>query len=114
MKIIYNNIIPFKGFKAINLFSVLFVRKDMNMTDTDIRHESIHTAQQREMLFVFFYLWYVIEWLIRLCLYRHAHKAYRNISFEREAYDMQRDLLYLDDRKHYAWVKYLKHYETTK
>ena len=28
MKIIYNNIIPFKGFKAMNLFGVLFVRKD--------------------------------------------------------------------------------------
>lgn len=109
MKIIYNNIIPFKGFKAINLFGMLFVRKGMNMTDIDIRHEQIHTAQQREMLYVFFYLWYVIEWAIRLCLYRHAHKAYRNISFECEAYDMQRDLLYLDDRKHYAWVKYLKH-----
>lgn len=25
MKIIYNNIIPFKGFLAINLFGVLFV-----------------------------------------------------------------------------------------
>lgn len=108
MKIIYNDIIPFKGFKAINLFGMLFVRKGMNMTDIDIRHEQIHTAQQREMLYVFFYLWYVIEWAIRLCLYRHAHKAYRNISFECEAYNMQRDLLYLDDRKHYAWVKYLK------
>jgi hypothetical protein len=87
---------------------MLFVRKGMNMTDIDIRHEQIHTAQQREMLYVLFYLWYVIEWAIRLCLYRHAHKAYRNISFECEAYNMQRDLLYLDDRKHYAWVKYLK------
>lgn len=75
MKIIYNNIIPFKGFKAMNLFGVFFVRKGCKMTDIDIRHELIHTAQQREMLYVFFYLWYVIEWLIRLLLCRNAHKA---------------------------------------
>lgn len=45
MKIIYNNIIPFKGFKAINLFGVLFVRKDIKtpMSDVDINHESIHS-----------------------------------------------------------------------
>ena len=29
MKIIYNNTIPFKGFKAMNLFGVLFVRNDI-------------------------------------------------------------------------------------
>ena len=50
MKIIYNNIIPFKGFKAMNLFGVLFVRKDANsqMTNTDINHESIHSEHIRK------------------------------------------------------------------
>lgn len=108
MKIIYNNIIPFRGFKAMNIFGVLFVRKGYKLNDIEIRHERIHTAQQREMIYVFFFLWYVMEWLIRLFFCRNIHKAYRNISFEREAYNMQRDLLYLDDRKHYAWVKYIK------
>lgn len=108
MKIIYNNIIPFKGFKAMNIFGVFFVRKGCKMTDIDIRHELIHTAQQREMLYVFFYLWYVIEWLIRLLLCRNAHKAYRSISLEREAYEQQNNLLYIDYRKHYAWLKYIK------
>lgn len=28
MKIIYNDIIPFQGFKAINLFGILFARKE--------------------------------------------------------------------------------------
>lgn len=27
MKIIYNDIIPFKGYKAINLFGIVFARK---------------------------------------------------------------------------------------
>ena len=67
MKIIYNNIIPFKGFKCINLFGVLFVRKGCFMSEEDLNHERIHTAQMKEMLYVFFYLWYFVEWLIELC-----------------------------------------------
>ena len=54
MKIIYNNIIPFKGFKAMNLFGMLFVRKDIKtpMSDIDINHESIHSEQYKELLFI--------------------------------------------------------------
>jgi hypothetical protein len=44
MKIIRNNIIPFKGFKAINLFGILFVRGNAELSDEVINHESIHTA----------------------------------------------------------------------
>lgn len=40
MKIIYNNIIPFKGFKAINICGIVFVRKDVpRMTWIDYNHE---------------------------------------------------------------------------
>lgn len=107
MKIIYNNIIPFKGFKAINLFGVLFVRNNSVMTSSDMTHERIHTAQMREMLYVFFYVWYIVEWLVRLIQYHDSHMAYRNISFEREAYSNQFRTTYLDYRKHYSWWKYL-------
>ena len=34
MKIIRNNIIPFKGYKAINLFGILFVRGDISLGET--------------------------------------------------------------------------------
>ncbi len=108
MKIVRNNIIPFKGYKAINIFGILFVRGDAVMASTDINHESIHTAQMKEMLYVFFYLWYVIEWLVRLVQYRNAHTAYRNIGFEREAYMNQGNMGYLQGRGRYAWWKYLK------
>lgn len=105
MKIIYNNIIPFPGYKAINLFGLLFVRKDAIMSEEDINHESIHTAQMKEMLYIFFYIWYIIEWVIRLF---KKGNAYRNISFEQEAYSNEDNLEYLKDRKHYAWFKYIK------
>ena len=107
MKIIRNNIIPFKGFAAINLFGVLFVRKDVTITPRIIQHESIHTEQMKEMLYIFFYLWYCIEWLINLIRYLDFHKAYKMISFEREAYKFELYTGYLNERKHYSWFKYL-------
>ncbi len=104
MMVIYNNILPVKGFKCINLFGVLFVRKDLKMTDVDFNHEAIHTKQMKEMLYVFFYLWYVIEWIVRL--FKRGN-AYRNISFEREAYSNQCYLKYNKERKRFAWLEYL-------
>lgn len=105
MKIIYNNLIPFNGYKAINLFGVLFVRKGCVMSEIDINHEAIHTTQMKEMLYIFFYVWYIIEWGIRLFM---KGNAYRNISFEREAYANQNNLSYLNTRKRYAWLNFLR------
>ena len=108
MRIIRNDIIPFKGFKAVNLFGILFVRGDAEIGGADINHEEIHTAQMKEMLYVFFYLWYVAEWLVRLVQHRNFKKAYRNVSFEREAYVNQGNVQYLQVRRFWAWVTYLK------
>lgn len=108
MKTIRNNVIPFRGFRAINLFGFLFVREDAEMDGKDFNHEEIHTAQMKETLYVFFYLWYIVEWLVRLAQYRNFRKAYRNISFEREAYACESDMGYLQRRKAYAWFNYLK------
>lgn len=104
MKIVKNKILPPKGFSAINLFGILFCKPNTRISDTLINHESIHTEQMKEMLYVPFYLLYVIEWLIKLFC---KGNAYRNISFEREAYDNQYNLDYLKTRKHYSWIKRL-------
>ena len=106
MKIIINNILPPKGFKCINLFGILFCRRQLNKID--INHETIHTKQMQELLYIFFYLWYIIEYLIRLIIYRNTKLAYKNISFEREAYQNQGDLDYLSNRNHYSWFSYIK------
>lgn len=122
MKIIRNSIIPCKGFAAINLFGVVFVRKEIrpqhNISlrnwNIMLNHELIHTAQMKELLYLPFYLLYGIEWLIRLAMYMNARKAYRNISFEREAYDKQYNFYYIIDkeRKPYAFLKYIKRKST--
>ena len=105
MKIVRTSILPFRGFTAINLLGVLFVHPGVYLSNELMNHERIHTAQQREMLFVFFYLFYVVEWLVRLPM---RGNAYRNISFEREAYANQRNAAYLSSRPLYAWRRYLK------
>ena len=106
MKIINNKIIPFgRDFLAINLFGIIFAK---GYLDPETRnHEYIHTLQQREMLFVGFYIWYLIEWIIRLIQYRGYTRGYQHISFEREAYLKQSDLTYADRRTRYAWRRYL-------
>lgn len=101
MKVIRNGLIPFKGFKAINLFGVVFVRNECAMTTADLNHEAIHTAQMRELLYVIFYIAYVGEWLFHLAVCRDAKAAYRRISFEKEAYAHQTEPEYLSNRKHY-------------
>lgn len=100
MKIIHNHYIPFKGFKAINLFGVCFVRIPNKMTPHDYNHEKIHTAQMKELWYVGFYLLYFIEWLARLVF--APSTAYRGISFEVEAYDNQYNYDYLKSRKRFA------------
>lgn len=102
---------PFKGFTAINLMGVLFVRPGVFLSSRLMRHERIHTAQMREMLFLPFYVLYLLEWLMRLL---GRGNAYRNISFEREAYDNEHDPDYLDTRRHYAWLKYIFKSQTRK
>ena len=107
MKIIYNKWIPFKGFFAINLFGTYFIReeyKGLKISKRTLNHEAIHTEQMKELGYIFFYIWYFIEWLIQLCL--HGKYAYYWISFEREAFDNESNYKYLNKRKRYNWFKY--------
>ena len=104
MKVIYNNIIPFRGFSAINLFGVIFAREEYKpLGKRTLNHEAIHTAQMKELLYVGFYLWYVVEWLVKLFIY--GKEAYRNVSFEREAYQYAGYEGYLSIRKRYRWIQ---------
>ena len=122
MKIIRNKYIPFSGYKAINLFGVLFVKNNAKIDGVTLNHESIHTAQMKELMVLFavatvfirwwlpvfapfaFYVWYIVEWLIRLL---KKGNAYRNISFEREAYANQGDFSYLKGRGWFNFLNYL-------
>ena len=105
MKIIYNNYIPFKGYKCINILGTIFARKGAYVGEKTLNHEAIHTAQMKEMLYVGFYAWYFIEWLIEL--FHYGTTAYHTTTFEREAFSNDDDLTYLSNRKRFAWLEYL-------
>lgn len=107
MRIVRNNIIPIKGFVAMNLFGVLFVRGQARVTKRMLTHETIHTKQMREMGYVPFYVWYLVEWICKLAIRWNWYGAYCAVSFEREAYDNEREPDYPDTRTHYAWFKRL-------
>lgn len=106
--IVSKKIVP-KGYAAITLFPFVFVANEKYKENKALlNHEGIHLRQQAELLVVFFYIWYGIEFLIRKKEYLDRDTAYRNICFEREAYANERDLNYLTTRPFWNFKKYLK------
>lgn len=97
------------GFAGITLYPFVILRNEkMRNNRVLINHERIHLKQQIEMFIIPFFIWYGLEFLIRLIIENDKHKAYRNISFEREAYTNDKNLNYLQDRKCWNFLKYLK------
>lgn len=92
---------------CLNFFGTVLTRDASWIDDKVVNHEKIHSAQQRELLWVPFYLLYIAEWLLRLIQYRDRDRAYLNISFEREAYSNGADFKYLKRRTLHAWTHHL-------
>lgn len=80
----------------------IYIKEKYWCSKTLRQHEMVHWKQQMEMLIIPFYVWYFIEWVIKL--FKYGKLAYYNISFEREA--SQRNE-YPGNRKSFAWVKYI-------
>ena len=89
---------------AITLYPFIITREEMS--EDLLRHESIHIAQQKELLVVFFYLLYGLDYLRGLIKFRDKELAYYRIRFEQEAYAQMLNESYLENRKSYSWRKY--------
>lgn len=80
----------------------IYLRESALNNQHTIDHETTHWKQQMEMLIIFFYLWYVAEWFIKLLTW--GEYAYWNLSFEREA-------RYIADtgreRKRFGWIDFI-------
>lgn len=107
MIIVKNKIIPFGSYTTINLFGILFTKSDY-LSPITINHERIHTKQMLELLIIGYYLWYIIEYIIVRFCHKKQNDAYHDISFEEEAHNNDNNLHYLDNRKHFAWWKYVR------
>ena len=131
--VIYNNIIPFKGSKAVTIWPLIFARKSAKwLKDYEENHEKIHGMQQIEthtvalilavllatvglfswwwvlvsplVYFALYSLEYIVRWI---CYGLDTREAYRNISFEQEAYLNENDLTYIKNRHLFASWKYV-------
>ena len=76
------------------------------MSETTKNHETIHWQQYIELAIIGFLLVYLIYWLIGLIKYRDGSKAYYQIPFEQEAYELDDNEDALAVRKRWGWIKY--------
>lgn len=126
----------FPTYTAITiLYNSFFKKGKEEYAPRVINHECIHQVQQFECtvlgLFIglflcgvfnfslwwmiilglgFFYIWYGIEYFIILCFAKwdKQNERYHDVSFEEEAHNNDDDQWYLENRKPFAWVKYIK------
>jgi len=96
-----------KNYNGLAIYPFIFL-KNKSLTDNQIliNHERIHLRQQIELLWVFFFLWYFLEFFIHLIKLRNWHRAYHSISFEKEAYQNENDIDYLKHRKFWTFLKF--------
>ncbi len=97
-----------KNYVGLSLWPFIFVKHCSLKEDVFlINHERIHLKQQLELFILPFYIFYFIEWIIKSIYYLDRYKGYQNLSFEREAYDNERDLDYLSRRPTLGFIKYI-------
>ncbi|MFC6268851.1 hypothetical protein [Frigoriflavimonas asaccharolytica] len=93
---------------GITLFPFIILS---NKLDKDnkvlLNHEKIHIRQQLELLIIFFYIWYVVEYFYHFVKLKNGNLAYRSISFEKEAYANENNFDYLDRRNLWTFWKYI-------
>ncbi len=96
-----------KGYVGFAFWPFIFLRNRECATESTLNHERIHLHQQREMLLIPFYIWYLTEYLVRRFQYDSWREAYFNISFEREAFSNECDMGYLERRRFWGWTAFL-------
>lgn len=103
-----NRFLVRKRFLGISLWPFIILKEELLKKDkVFMNHERIHIRQQAELLVLPFYLWYGVEFLFRWIQYKNKYQAYRNISFEREAYGNEKDPGYLHKRSFWKFVRFI-------
>ncbi|MGS2727691.1 hypothetical protein ACU8DI_13860 [Psychroserpens sp. BH13MA-6] len=107
MVLVSKYLVP-KGYVGMTIFPFILL-KDYRLKKDRVlmNHERIHLRQQLELLMIPFYVFYVLEFVIRLIHKRNWRLAYSSISFEKEAYSNEKSLDYLKSRPFWSFIKYL-------
>lgn len=108
MIVVVNKFILARGFNGVSLWPFVIVKDESCKQDLIlINHEKIHLQQQAELLVLVFYLWYILEFLLKWIQLKDRKLAYCNISFEKEAYANELDKDYINSRPRWNFMKYL-------
>ncbi|NNC71107.1 MAG: hypothetical protein HKN90_09830 [Flavobacteriaceae bacterium] len=106
--ILFSRLLIPKNYNGLAIYPFIILKnRSLSKNDVLINHEKIHLRQQLELLLIFFFIWYIFEFMMNLLRYRKWSKAYHHISFEREAYENEGNPNYLIDRKFWQFIKYL-------
>ncbi len=129
----------FADYSTITLLAWVFTKwSEKEARQSTINHECVHARQWIELtvasgmlqwtgMIIFgysawwlmlsaatFYVWYVLEWCIRLMIAsvladcKDDYNAYRLISFEREARLAEKDNNYLENSTYFSgWLRYV-------
>lgn len=110
MIIVFRTLLKNTKINGITLFPFILLRNKSDRKNAVlINHEKIHLRQQLELLVIFFYLWYIIEYFYWFLKYKNNMKAYHSISFEKEAFAKESDMDYLKTRPFWNFLKYRNH-----
>lgn len=100
-------VISFNFAKAMAIYPFILVNDKMLKQDAVlVNHEKIHLRQQIELLIIFFYLLYALEYVKNFLKYKNHRLAYLNISFEKEAFTYEKQLDYLQHKKWFSFVDF--------
>ncbi len=95
--------------RAIALYPFVLLRYPQDKWDARlVNHERIHIRQQRELLVLPFYVWYLVEYILHRVRGAGHMQAYLAICFEQEAFCHEQDLGYLQHRPPFAFWKHRK------
>lgn len=135
MLVIKNKFIPFGDYTLMNVFGViLFSKYEEGIPPVYLNHEKIHSRQILECAIVAslillilipifniscwwfiaslssFYIWYGLEYLIIRIFGNKDSQTdrYHEVSLEEEAHNNDINLDYLNNRKPFSWMKYIK------
>ena len=97
---------PFQGGFAFFFFIVIRYRDAMDKDPYLVNHECIHFRQQLELFFIFFLLIYFFHGLYIGLTRWSWKKIWTEVCFEREAWEMEHDLNYLQNRRWYSSLQW--------
>jgi hypothetical protein len=100
----------FNYYTGLSFFIFIWISKLTNDEVKLVRHEKIHFLQQVEMLFVFHWFLYGLFYIVSRSKGHGHFVAYRYNPFEIEAFENEKDVNYLKERKPFAWLNYVRQY----